>query len=73
VESALAAARDAVKSDNVDRTRTATTELQQASHAMAEALYKANQGQPSSGGATSSDESSVKEGEVVDEEFAGTR
>jgi molecular chaperone DnaK len=73
VESALAAARDAVKSENVDRIRTATTELQQASHAMAEALYKANQSQPSADGAKSRDESSVKEGEVVDGEYAETR
>jgi molecular chaperone DnaK len=73
VESALAAAKDAVKSENVDKIRSAATELQQASHAMAEALYKATQSRPSAGGATSGDESSVKEGEVVDEEFAGTR
>jgi molecular chaperone DnaK len=73
VESALAAAKDAVKSEDVDKIRSAATELQQASHAMAEALYKATQSQPSAGAATSGDESSVKEGEVVDEEFAGTR
>jgi molecular chaperone DnaK len=73
VESALAAAQDAVKSEDVDKIRSAATELQQASHAMAEALYKATQSQPSAGAATSGDESSVKEGEVVDEEFAGTR
>ncbi len=71
--SALAAAKDAVKSEDVDKIRSAATELQQASHAMAEALYKANQNRPSTGGATGGDESSVKEGEVVDEEFAGTR
>jgi hypothetical protein len=53
-----------------DRARilAATTELQQASHAMAEALYKASQG---SGGGHASRQGSdapsdVKEGEVVE-------
>jgi molecular chaperone DnaK len=68
IESALTAAKDVVKSDDLDKIRTATTELQQASHAMAEALYKAQSEGPgpdrSAGGS-----SDVKDGEVVDGEF----
>ena len=60
VEAALAAARQAVKSDDVTSIRNATSELQQASHAMAQALYQA-----SASGAQASG-SDVKEGEVVD-------
>jgi molecular chaperone DnaK len=60
VEAALAAARQAVKSDDVTSIRNATSELQQASHAMAQALYQA-----SASGAQASN-SDVKEGEVVD-------
>ena len=41
IEAALEAARQAVKGDDVAAIRPATSELQQASHAMAEALYKA--------------------------------
>jgi molecular chaperone DnaK len=60
VEAALAAARQAVKGDDVTSIRNATTELQQASHAMAQALY-----QTSASGAQPSN-NDVKEGEVVD-------
>jgi molecular chaperone DnaK len=65
VESALDAAKQAVKGDDVEAIRRTTAELQQASHAMAEAMYRtsgAQQGQPTASG-TSDD---VKEGEVVD-------
>jgi molecular chaperone DnaK len=60
IESALEAAKQAVKGDDVTAIRNATSELQQASHAMAEALYRASgpSGPPS--------DSDVKEGEVVD-------
>ena len=69
VEAALDAARQAVKGDDVSAIRAATTELQQASHAMAEALYKATQAagpgpQAPGGGQASGD--NVKDGEVVD-------
>jgi molecular chaperone DnaK len=77
IEAALSAAKDAVKSETLTTIRSTTTELQQASHAMAEALYKANQGRGSSdqGAASQARDgaSDVKEGEVIDEEFAGTR
>jgi molecular chaperone DnaK len=61
VEAALSAAKDAVKSEELSKIRTATTELQHASHAIAEALYKAGQGQPQQ--PASSD---VVDGEVVE-------
>jgi len=66
IEAALQKAKQAVQGDDVEAIRTATTELQHASHAMAQALYKAAQpsaSQPASPSHTSSD---VKDGEVVD-------
>ena len=67
IERALEAAKQAVKSEDVAAIRKATTELQQASHAMAEALYQSSAGRPSSGnGAQSTTADEVKEGEVVD-------
>ena len=73
LESALEAAKQAVKAEDVAAMRSATSELQQASHAMAEALYKS--GQSGSGGNSSpgGDQSGVKDAEVVDGEFAETR
>jgi molecular chaperone DnaK len=70
VETALESAKVAVKSEDVASLRSAIAELQQASHQMAEALYRASQQQPGSGGGPSPD---VKEGEVVDAEYAETR
>ncbi len=72
IDAALEAAKQAVKGDDVAALRAATSELQQASHAMAEALYKANQG-PGGGPQDPPDHSpDVKEGEVVDAEYAET-
>jgi molecular chaperone DnaK len=75
VEAALEAAKQAVKGDDVNVIRSATTELQQASHAMAEALYQASGSRhqapgsrpqaPGSGPQASGDDN-VKDGEVVD-------
>jgi molecular chaperone DnaK len=68
IESALEAARHAVKGDDADAIRRATAELQTASHAMAEALYKSKDaGTPPEGSPD------VKDAEVVDGEFAETR
>jgi molecular chaperone DnaK len=72
IEAALGAAKDAVKGENLATIRTTTTELQQAAHAMADALYKANQSASASAGGQQP-QPGVKEGEVVDEEFAETR
>ncbi len=72
VESALATAKDAVRSDELVKIQSATAELQQASHAMAEALYKASgSGDQGSGpsGHGSADSPDVKDGEVVEGEY----
>jgi molecular chaperone DnaK len=72
IEAALSAARVAVASDDLAKIRSATTELQQASHAMAEALYSGASGATGASGAsgatgaTGAQDSSVVEGEVVD-------
>ena len=69
IEAALEAAKKAVSAENKTDLQTATEELEKASHAMAEVLYKAGQAnqnaQPSADGA-------AKDGEVVDAEYAET-
>mgnify|MGYP003486454486 CR=1 FL=1 len=69
-ESTLEAARTAVKGDDKDAIARAGDQLQQASHAMAEAIYKA-QTPPAGQGPQSGPE--VKDAEVVDAEFAETK
>jgi molecular chaperone DnaK len=64
VERAIANVREAVKGDNLEAIRTASGELQKASHAIAEQLYK-QQGQ-SQGGPTSGGHDEVVDGEVVE-------
>src|SRR5687767_7821613 len=59
IEAALENARQAVKRDDGPAIRTATNELQQASHAMAQALYQA-------AGKNANASPDVKDGEVVD-------
>jgi molecular chaperone DnaK len=66
VERAIAVVRDAVKGDNLQTIRTASADLQKASHAIAEQLYK-QQGQGSAQGAgPKAAQDEVVEGEVVD-------
>jgi molecular chaperone DnaK len=77
IEASIAALRKASQGDDVAVIRTATEELQQASHAMAEQLYKAQgsqgaQGAQGAGGAHGSSPSNVKDAEVVDAEYAET-
>ena len=67
IDAALEQARQAVKGDDAEAIRRATAELQTASHAMAEALYK---GEQKTGAA---DAGGVKDAEVVDAEFAETK
>jgi molecular chaperone DnaK len=75
IEAAINDVREAVKTDDRARITKAADELQKASHAMAEALYKAQeakggeegQGQSGPGPSTSAD------GDVVDAEFAETK
>ncbi len=74
VEAAIAAAREAVKTDDAAVIRRASDELKQASHALAEALYRAQPGSgaPGQGGQEPSS-GQPAEGEVVDAEFAETK
>ena len=71
VESAVTAVRDAIEADKVDAIRRTTEELQKASHAMAEQLYKQAQtdkAQASGSGpqASGTQDDNVMDGEVVD-------
>jgi molecular chaperone DnaK len=81
VESAIAELRRVAQGDDVAAIRQATGALQQASHAVAEALYKGSRGSEGSQGSTGSRGSegsegsagsNVKDGEVVDAEYAET-
>jgi molecular chaperone DnaK len=74
VDAAIAEARRAAQTDDPDAIRKATDELQRASHAIAEHLYKAAQGsQGAQAEPHGSQDSNVKEGEVVDAEYAETK
>jgi len=64
IEAAITALRDAAKGDDLDQIRRATDDLQKASHAMAEQLYKQSEANASAASARTDDD--VKEGEVVD-------
>jgi len=71
VEEALAAAREALKSEDVERMKGAQETLTRASHKLAEIMYREAQAQ-SPGGAPGGDSraaSGPKEGEVVDADF----
>ncbi len=71
LETAVEAARIAVKGDDKDAISRAGDELRQASHQAAEALYRAQAaGQPNQASAGDGD---VKDAEVVDAEYAETR
>jgi molecular chaperone DnaK len=72
VEAAIGRLREALKTDDVAAIRAATDALQQASHALAEQMYKQSQTPPGGrGGSSPSGGSDVKEGEVVDAEVVG--
>jgi molecular chaperone DnaK len=68
VEGAITELREALKGEDAAAITRATNALQQASHAMAEQMYKQNQS--GSAGSSGSSGSDVKEGEVVDAEVA---
>ena len=63
----------AIANPTVGAMKSATSELQQASHAMAEALYKAGQSGPAGNDSHRDDSPDVKDAEVVDGEYAETR
>ncbi|HEY8535398.1 MAG TPA: molecular chaperone DnaK [Vicinamibacterales bacterium] len=69
-EKAIEAAREAVKGDDKAAIDRASDELQKASHAIAQALYQAQQQSGATGGAQADQGSRPAEGEVVDAEFA---
>jgi molecular chaperone DnaK len=64
VEGAIAAVREAVKGEDAAAIRRTSDELQKASHAIAEQLYK--QSQSNAANASPAGDRDVKEGEVVD-------
>jgi molecular chaperone DnaK len=77
VEAAIAEVRKVGQGDDLAAIKKATDELQRASHAMAEHLYKTAAGaagsQKAPGAADSQQGSNVKDGEVVDAEYAETK
>src|SRR5262245_24864574 len=77
IESAVAEARRAAQAEDLTAIRNAVDQLQRASHSLAEQLYRGAQGSQSgpSGqaqGGRNAGGSDVKEGEVVDAEYAET-
>jgi molecular chaperone DnaK len=66
IESAITAVRDAIKADDVNAIRRTTEELQKASHAIAEQLYKQTQANAAHAAGSQQRDDDVKEGEVVD-------
>jgi len=67
IEAAIAEVRKAVQGDDLAAITRTSEELQRASHAMAQQLYKGSQSSQSSQG------SNVKDAEVVDAEYAETK
>src|SRR5207245_5117169 len=72
VDAAIAEVRNVVQGDDLAAIKRAADDLQRASHAIAEALYKGSQGSQGSRGSQGSEGSDVKEGEIVDAEYAET-
>jgi molecular chaperone DnaK len=70
IEAAIAEARKAVQGDDLASIKRAIEDLQRASHAMAAALYKGSSASPES--RSSGGSSDVRDGEVVDAEYADT-
>jgi molecular chaperone DnaK len=74
VQAALDVAKKAVQSDDLSAIQSATSDLQKASHQMAEVLYKATQSTPpDEGGPTSGEPGKTGDGDVVDAEFSETK
>jgi len=66
VEDAIKAVRDVAQGDNLDAIRRASDELQKASHAIAEQLYKQSEANAANAAASHGQNNDVKDGEVVD-------
>ncbi len=71
-EAAIGAVRKALEGDDLPSIKRATDELQRAAQTVAEQLSKAAQGAPSSSRSQGGQGSTVKDGEVVDAEYAET-
>jgi molecular chaperone DnaK len=75
LEAAIAKVREAAKSDDVNRIKSAVSELEAASHAMSEALYKATAGAQAGAGASPSStgtdgaSAGATEDDAIDAEF----
>ena len=72
LEAAMTKVRDAAKTDKVDTIKSATAELEQASHALSKVLYEAQQAGGAAGagaGASAGDGKKPGDDEVVDAEF----
>jgi molecular chaperone DnaK len=72
-DAAIADARKAAAGDDLPAIKKALDELQRISHGIAEQLYKAAQGPPSTQSTGAPRGSDVKDGEVVDAEYAETK
>ncbi|HKT78854.1 MAG TPA: molecular chaperone DnaK [Vicinamibacterales bacterium] len=75
VDAAVEEVRRVVQTDDLAAIKRATEDLQRASHALAESLYKASQSGAASGSSdgASDGRSGVKDAEVVDAEYAETK
>jgi molecular chaperone DnaK len=76
IESSIGALRETIKGEDLDAIKRGTDELQRASHAIAENLYRQSQAQPGGGaqaGGQSAGPGGVKEGEVVEGEYTETK
>jgi molecular chaperone DnaK len=73
VEAAIAEVRRVTQADDLAAIRKATEELQRASHAMAEQLYKTTHNTAGPQATPPSGDSNVKDGEVIDAEYAETK
>ena len=72
IEDALGEAKEALKTDDLERMQRAQGNLTQAAHKLAEIMYRESQTQtapPGSGGTSAGASGGPKEGEVVDAEF----
>jgi molecular chaperone DnaK len=72
-DAAIADVRKAAQGDDLAAIKKALDELQRVSHAIAEQLYKTAQGAQSTQSAGASQNSNVKDAEVVDAEYAETK
>jgi molecular chaperone DnaK len=71
IDDALAEAKEALKTDDLERMKRAQDALTRAAHKLAEIMYREtqSQGQPGGAGAGAASGAGPKEGEVVDAEF----